>query len=652
MRQETKSMKTKSESLLRVLFTLLSLFLLLTFIPLSFAHEGHDHGEEEKKSAPVNANAQTAIFTAERNVKTNEGQFNVRLQRTPADPRTGELTQMHVRFAERVEGGFGDETEPLENPNIAISLTTADGKTIAQNIKAESEGKGVYHVAYSFQNSGDYKIAFTVNTKDNRQFAVDFPVNVTTAPTNWAFWFGLVALILVIGGGFASLLMFLFKGQKTIGQRAKFAVPVGAVLLLIFTLATLTLAYFQPPRQKREIAALPEMNEQSFEAAAGDNSLVGSGAKITVPKESQLLFKISTQPIGEREIIGGLKVTGVVKAKPDAKAIISPPVSGRVFLRQGLTVGSAVGRGEQIGTVEQVLGAPEQANLEAQRVALRTAALEQQAKKAEHEALAQQARTRLTQAQRELKRAQNLYDVGAAPKKRVEEAETVVKLTEQELVSAEKQARSAAEQARLAQEAVNRVAPVRSFSLTSPVTGLISEMKITSGQNAEAGTELFSVVNLSSVFLEAQVFERNLDSVRESTRASYTAAGIPNEVFRIGDGEGQRLMIGQTVHPETRTVSVIYEVKNPMNKLRDGMFVEITVDITGKASVLSVPKSAVINEQGRTFVFVFLGGESFEKRAVVLGTEGQDFYEVKTGLKANERVVTEGVYQLRSVKTE
>jgi len=652
LKQEIKSMKTKSKSLLRVLFTVLSLFLLLVVIPLAFAHEGHDHGEEEKKTAPTNTNASTAIFTAERNVKTNDGQFNVRLQRTPSDPRSGEPVQMHVRFAERVEGGFGDETQPLEDPNIAINLTTADGKTIAQNIKAESEGKGVYHVAFSFQNSGDYKTAFTITTKDNRQFAVDFPVSVTTAPVNWAFWLGLVALLLVIGGAFVSLLMFLFKGQKTIGQRAKVAVPVGMGLLLFFALATLTLAYFQPPRQKREIAQLPEMDERSFEAGAGDQSLVGSGAKLTVPKESQLLFKITTQPVGEREIIGGLKVMGVVKAKPEAKAIISPPVSGRVFLRQGLTVGSAVGRGEQIGTVEQVMGAPEQASLEAQRVALRTAALEQQAKKAEHEALAQQARTRLTQARRELKRAQNLFEVGAAPKKRVEEAETVVQLTEQELASAEKQARASAEQARLAQEAVNRVAPVRSFPLTSPVTGLISEMRITSGQQVEAGAELFNVVNLTTVFLEAQVFERDLERVRESTRASYTAAGIPNEVFKIGEGDGQRLTIGQTVHPETRTVSVIYEVNNPLNKLRDGMFVEITVDTTGKASVLSVPKSAVINEQGRTFVFVFLGGETFEKRAVVLGTEGQDFYEVKTGLKTGERVVTEGVYQLRSVKTE
>ena len=80
------------------------------------------------------------------------------------------------------------------------------------------------------------------------------------------------------------------------------------------------------------------------------------------------------------------------------------------------------------------------------------------------------------------------------------------------------------------------------------------------------------------------------------------------------------------------------------------MFVEMTIDTTGDREALAVPKKSVITEQGQTFVFVFDGGETFEKRPVVLGAEGADFYEVKTGLKADERVVIEGIYQLRSTQ--
>ncbi|MDQ3258547.1 MAG: efflux RND transporter periplasmic adaptor subunit [Acidobacteriota bacterium] len=282
---------------------------------------------------------------------------------------------------------------------------------------------------------------------------------------------------------------------------------------------------------------------------------------------------------------------------------------------------------------------------------LRTAALEQQARQSEQNALAQQARTRLTQAGRELQRATNLLDVGAAPRRRVEEAQTAVRLAEQEVASSEQQARVAAQQVRVAQEGVARVDPVRTFPLLSPVTGIVSELKVTSGQQVEAGAQLMNIVNLTTVFLEAQVFERDLAAVRESRRASYTAAGIPGEVYAIGEGgDGRLVTIGQSVDPQTRTVPVIYEVPNPLNRLRNGMFVEIAIDTTGSQTVLSVPKQAVITEQGRTFVFVFKGGETYEKRVVVLGAEGQDFYEVKSGLEAGERVVTEGIYQLRSTQ--
>ena len=63
-----------------------------------------------------------------------------------------------------------------------------------------------------------------------------------------------------------------------------------------------------------------------------------------------------------------------------------------------------------------------------------------------------------------------------------------------------------------------------------------------------------------------------------------------------------------------------------------------------------MPKSAVVREQGQTFVYVLTGGETFERRTVSLGAEGADFYEVKSGLKENDRVVVEGVYQLRTTQ--
>ncbi|MBK7934486.1 MAG: efflux RND transporter periplasmic adaptor subunit [Acidobacteria bacterium] len=396
------------------------------------------------------------------------------------------------------------------------------------------------------------------------------------------------------------------------------------------------------------------------------------GTTITVPKESQLLFGIKTQLIDTRQITSGLKTTGVVRARPDAKGVVTAQVPGRIVLTQAVSLGSAVGSGEQIGYVEQVLDVSGQTELETQRLdveaqqrevearklELRNTALALQSQQAQSRAAAQQARTRLAQAQRELRRSQNLLEVGAVPRKRVEEAQTAVKVIDDEVASADKQVVLLGDQIKSAQagQAIFRSPtvrqPSRNFPLISPITGIIDQIKATSGQQVASGAELLNIVNLSTVLLEAQVFEKDLATVRESTRASFTSSALPGEVYTIGtaDGDGRLVSIGQTVNDQTRTVPVIYEVKNPFNRLKDGNFIEITIDTSGNRQVLAVPKSAVVREQAETFVFIFDGGETFEKRQVALGAEGADFYEIVSGLKEGDRVVIEGVYQLRTTQ--
>ena len=632
-----------------------------------FAHEGEDHSAEKKTTTSAPTAATVSVARAERNVESEAGSFNLRLERLPADPRTGETVQTALRVAEKVEGGFGaNEPVAIEDAAVSLSVTTADGAKVAENIRAPFE-KGFYKADYEFSGTGNYKLVFNVATKDNRQFSADFPVTVTSAPVNWTFWIGLLVLSLlslgVVGGVYYS------AGRNAEGSRnLRRLAPVAALAVIFFAFGTFALAYYAPPRQTRAVGNLQPTGEPAASEVADQTTL----ANLTVPKESQILFGIKTAPVESRRITSGLKTTGVVRSRPDARAVVVPPVAGRIVLRQGLTIGSAVSRGEQIGTVEQILDVSGQTELESQRLEveaqerevesqrleLRNRVLELQAQQAERRAGSQQARTRLAQAQRELRRSENLVEVGAAPRRRVEEAQTAVRVAEQEVAAAERQVVLIDGQIKQAQagQAIFRAPrvsqPTRSFPLSAPVTGIVNEIKATSGQIAETGAELLSIVNLSTVLLEAQVFERDLPAVRESTRASFTGAALNGEGYTVGtpDGDGRLLSIGQTVNEQTRTVPVIYEVTNPLQRLRDGMFVEITIDTTGDRQVLAVPKQAVVTEQGQTFVFVFDGGESFERRAVALGAEGADYYEIKAGLKEGERVVTEGIYQLRSTQ--
>lgn len=630
------------------------------------AHEGEDHSQPaQKKNAP--ASPAVSVLTSERNINTDAGSFRARLRQAPVDPRAGETAQFEIELIERIEGGFGGADGQPVTAVVTARIMTATGQIVAGNLATHAEGEpprpGVYGVEYQLPASGNYKIFFDARTEDGRAFAVDFPVSVTHAPTNPLFWIGLAMLALVslgaIYGRYRSYNSTDAGQEETSGaskpsiaSALRKTVPVAVAALLFFAVGTVALAYFSPPRERRTIAHLPA--DGGGTSSAGDPALGGSGATLTIPKESQQLFDIRTAVVEERQIVSGLKTSGVVRAKPDARAVISPPVAGRVTLNGNITIGAAIGRGQTIGSVEQVLGASEQAALEGQRIGLRTAALEQQSRVSEQQSLAAQARTRLTQAQRELLRAKNLFDVGAASRKRVEEAQTAVSLAQQEVSNAEAQARAAGQQARLARESVASINPVRKFPLIAPVSGIVTDLRVVTGQQVEAGAELMNLVNLTTVLLEARVFERDLAAARDSGRATYTAPALNGEVYTIGVGDnsdaGRLVSIGQSVDPQTRTVPVIYEVTNPLNRLREGMFIEITLDTSGGARVLTVPKGSVTTEQGRAFVFVFKGGETFERRVVVLGAEGQDYYEVRSGVKSGERVVTEGIYQLRSTQ--
>lgn len=634
------------------------------------AHGEEDHSAD-KTTTTTAAAGTTGIkitsVTAERNIQTDAGQFNIQLTRTPSDPRTGEAAQFVVRLAEKVEGGFGGgEPAPLEDAIVTANITNG-GANIAENVAVRHEGGDAYRLTYIFRNAGDYKVIFNAATADNRGFSADFPVSVGNAPIKWTFWVGLVFLsFLTIGA-----LGFVFaKSKDENGRRhIKRAAPFALAAILFFALGTVALAYFAPPRQSRVIttASAGATTPETESAAKLKDSLTST---VTVPKESQILFGIKTQPIEVRQITSGLKVTGVVRVRPDARAVVVPPVAGRIVLKQGLSIGSAIGRGENIGTVEQILDISGQTTLESQRLEveaqqreveakrleIRNTVLQLQSQQARQRSDANQARTQLAQAQRELRRSTNLLEVGAIPRKRLEDAQTAVKVAEQSVASAEQQIRLLDNQVKQtnAGQSIFRTPrvnqPTRSFPLTAPITGIISNIKATSGQQVETGTELLSVINLSTVLIEANVFERDLPIVRESTRASFTSTVLSGEVYTIGtaDGDGRLVSIGQTVNAESRAIPVIYEVKNPLQRLRDGNFVEITIDTSGDARVLAVPKKAVVREQGATFAYVLTGGETFERRAVTLDAEGADFYEVKSGLKESDRVVVEGVYQLRT----
>lgn len=356
---------------------------------------------------------------------------------------------------------------------------------------------------------------------------------------------------------------------------------------------------------------------------------------ITISKESQLLFGIRTEQVKIEKLVSGLTVAGIVKMQPQNRAEVVPPVSGRVKATGNFIVGSYVKQGQTVAIVEQVLSATDIASLEATRTDLR-------AKTAELQTQATQALTRRNAAQVELERAKKLYDAGAIPLKRVQEVELQLKLADEELIAANLRAE-------ITQAGEKKVDPIKSFSLQAPISGLIIQSNFASGSQVEAGKSLLTIANLDRVWIEAQVFEKDLAIITSAKLATFKTMAFPDLNIQIGEGSNNRLLtVGATVDAERHTLPVIYEVTNPDGKLRDGMSSEITIDTSAGREVISVPKTAITDEQGQKIVYVYNGGERFSKRVIKLGSEGQTSVEVVSGLEAQERVVVSGLYQIRS----
>lgn len=176
----------------------------------------------------------------------------------------------------------------------------------------------------------------------------------------------------------------------------------------------------------------------------------------------------------------------------------------------------------------------------------------------------------------------------------------------------------------------------RSLTLAAPSDGVVMQKMAVEGMRFAAGDRLFEIADLSNVWLIANVFEQDLAAIRTGAMSKISFAAYPGESFT-----GKIAFIHPDVGKDTRTVKVRIEVPNPDGRLKIDMYA--TVELTAPASagaVVSIPANAVLNSGARQAVLVAHGEEWFEPRLVELGALADGFYEIRSGLREGEIVVT------------
>jgi len=186
--------------------------------------------------------------------------------------------------------------------------------------------------------------------------------------------------------------------------------------------------------------------------------------------------------------------------------------------------------------------------------------------------------------------------------------------------------------------------------IKSSINGVVVERNVVIGQSVDATTNAFKVINTNTVWVDGQIYEKDITKINQKTNVLFTSATYMNEKFY-----GRIIYIGQTIDEHTRTITIRGEFSNSSYKLKPQMFGELKIPVSSNAKAIMIPEESVIKESGQEYVFVQTsdtttpnGGQAFEKRIVVTGTTSDNRTEIKEGLREGEKVASKGVFYLKS----
>ncbi len=182
----------------------------------------------------------------------------------------------------------------------------------------------------------------------------------------------------------------------------------------------------------------------------------------------------------------------------------------------------------------------------------------------------------------------------------------------------------------------------KTMVLYAPADGFVMEKMAFKGMSIMPGATLYKIGDLSSIWVIADIYEYELPFIKIGDRAQITLTYFPGESF-----EGTATYIYPSIDPKTRTAKVRFDLPNPEYKLKPDMWANVELKIPlGKKLV--VPEDAVMDSGTMQMVFLDLGQGFFESRHVQVGSRVQGYYEILSGLKAGEKVVTSANFLIDS----
>jgi cobalt-zinc-cadmium efflux system membrane fusion protein len=326
--------------------------------------------------------------------------------------------------------------------------------------------------------------------------------------------------------------------------------------------------------------------------------------------------------LGERPLRGGKEANGEVRLNEERAVFVSPLAPG-VVRSIRVDLGSEVRQGQVLFEVDSAEFREAKADF------LRTSAALDLARATEQ-------------------RESELFERGICPKKDLLEAQAALREVEAGQRAAAGTLRSMGLSEAAIEDLAARGAPSGLMPVVAPFSGVVLERSLSLGALVQPGDRALLLADTSQVWVITTLYESDVPALVQSqqgcpVRAQVRLAAYPDKVF-----EGAVQRVGGTLDESTRTARARVVVDNPGGLLRAGMFAKVRLLGASTGGALALPEEAVLQDEGRDFVFVRASGPYFIRRAVTAGPASEGWRTVGGEVKAGDEVVTTGAFMLKS----
>ncbi|WP_447980334.1 efflux RND transporter periplasmic adaptor subunit [Candidatus Nitrospira bockiana] len=328
--------------------------------------------------------------------------------------------------------------------------------------------------------------------------------------------------------------------------------------------------------------------------------------------------RIETAVVASSQQSSTLTLVGKVAYGEDRYSKISSPVQGRV-----LEVRARLGDQVKAGQVLLIIDSPDIAQAYSDFI---------------------KENSELTFATRAYELAKDLYETKALALKDLKQAENDLIKAKAEFRRAKERLLSLRVPAEELDKPLDKQKITSRFEMRSPLTGTVVERTVTPGQSVggDASQVLFTVADLDTLQVVADVYERDLDLVHVGQTATVTVEAYQHVKFPAAIAA-----IGDVVDPVSRTIKVRAWVNNEAHKLKPEMFARLHVEIGDGTDFIAVPKEAVLEIDGKEYVYLARDDGQYTRQEVKVGTASDGQVRIVDGLKPGQRIVTKGAIFLK-----